>query len=133
MGSPHNRAKVERLCEELEASRSGILFPPALHNASRDAVFTETDSLIGWINVHRRTLSAAWHNGLPITSTDLDQLEESSRRIEDRPGLLKAALLRRAATGQQAPWIPQLLSEIEWGGRLRRRWEKCWNEGKPWV
>jgi hypothetical protein len=51
--------------------------------------------------------------------------------IGDHPGTAKAMLLARAS-GLPVRMPEDVLQRIDWNRRLRRRWQRCWHEGRVW-
>jgi hypothetical protein len=133
--SPHSLAKLVRLHQEMQMSAYGIPFPSDIEERYpqlRD-VFHETDSFTGAVNYLRRELTNLFHQSLPVDAPALDHLYALSELIDDRPGMLKAALLRRAAVGGDTPGIDRVLREIQWTRWNKRRWKHCWKHRRPWA
>ena len=132
--SPHALTKLARLHEELDASRSGIPYPADIQERFPGLrhVYQETDSIIGTVNYLRRDLTKAYEKCRNINVLDVDHLYFLSRLIDDRPGMLKAALLRRAALNENTPGINAVLDDTDWSARNRKRWIECWKLRASW-
>jgi hypothetical protein len=128
---PHATAKVVRFREELSKVIKSKSQKPA-QIISFENAFIETDSLLGTANMMRNALQAKFEKGMSIHPEEVDRVYELSSLIGDRPGMLKAALLRKAAHGANTPGIDLLLNEIEWSSSYRARWNRLNHECKPW-
>ena len=128
---PHATAKVVRFREELSKGIKSESQKPA-QIISFENAFNETDSLLGTANMMRNALQAKFEKGMIIHPEEVDRVYELSSLIGDRPGMLKAALMRKAAHGANTPGIDLLLNEIEWSSSYRARWNRLNYECKPW-
>lgn len=132
--SPHAQTKLLRLYTELGAADHGVPYPSDIEGrypSLRDA-YHETDSLLGVANFLRREIYANIAGGGTIGRDRLDHLYELSQLIGDRPGILKAALLRRALLDEDTPGIMDVLEDIQWGYWYRRLWLRRWTNRQVW-
>lgn len=126
---PHSIAQLERLRHDLPELRAMDVPAPLRHRAEAwEQAYVETDSIAGYINRRRQVLSA----GLSAADAPaIELLARQSRLIGDRPGVLKAALMKRAhGFGGRIPG-PTLLA-VGWSWRYKALWLWCWLRRRQW-
>jgi hypothetical protein len=117
----HDAPKLTLLFDELTRLRrygapiSVALAPP----------FSETDSVLGQINMDRRELRKRMVAGPRPEVDEIEQLQLHSRLIGDAAGELKAALLVRAL-GANPDWPSSALAQIQWSRSTLLWWLWCW-------
>lgn len=92
--------------------------------AGRD-IYVETDHFLGYVNSERDELTRRLISGDIPTQAEWDHHRQRAEQIDDRPGILKAALRQKLATGEAVP--PTLArGEIQWALTRRWRWGIKW-------
>jgi hypothetical protein len=94
------------------------------------AAFQEVDSVLGVINMTRRSILSELSAGKSVSADRINALARWSQLIGDRAGYLKSCLLmRRLKLRTAGPVMPTLL-EIEWRPLLKMRWLASWVLGR---
>ncbi len=132
---PHAVAQLTGFHAKVPEFRRRMRLPPWIvdrHVPGTD-VFVETDHFLGYVNTERHNLidaiEAARDANDPGSLPDPDVYVRHQARaaaIGDRPGQLKAAMLRRRTypgTGR-VPW--RAFAEVEWNLRVKAWWLLRW-------
>lgn len=124
---PHSPAQLERLRERLPELQRCHLPPELVARLDKhSSVYAESDSIAGYINERRRLLELR----VPEPA-EVRQLSRGSHAVQDRPGVLKAALLARRH--HISAWPPLWsLATVGWSYHLKVRWCQRWLRRLPW-
>lgn len=124
--SPHNIALLTRLLNEVKALRGVAAREDVQGVASVPGHFTETDSLIGFVNSSRHDLLNRLGTPDPPGLDEATRLRALSALIGDVPGQLKAALLQRRQGYQGDREAFRLLRRVQWARWLKAAWIIDW-------
>jgi hypothetical protein len=125
---PHMKTKLVRLYDEIPLLRRHVSVPSWAKpvDTSLASTYAEMDSVLGVINFTRRELLTSIGRGSIPRCEDLRLLLSRSDSIDDRPGLLKCALLLREHCGIVAPGLAECLRHTEWAGWQKLAWRARW-------